>query len=207
MTASSVLTSRPYVVAIIANVARGYTTMGNLDKALEYLERARRLQPRASGVRSLEVILLSRSGKEARALELGRQAIAENVHDYDLANAVFLLAWRSGDYPLASKAMHLRMDRSREGDVAANAPSHYLRRFHYDTILHDAETLRFLASKVSTDRLVLGSDDPFPPMDKDPLASVRSAGFSPEDLRRIVDDNPRRLLKLKSLTPPASGAW
>jgi O-antigen ligase len=116
----SVLSSRPYVVAIIANVARGYTTMGNLDKALEYLERARRLQPRASGVRSLEVILLSRSGKEARALELGRQAIAENLLDYDLANAVFLLAWRTGDYPLASKAMQLRMD----GWPASRAEGH-----------------------------------------------------------------------------------
>ena len=105
----SVLSSRPYVVAIMANVARGYTTMGNPAKALEYLERAKKLQPRAPAVRSLEVILLSRAGQPARALELGRKAIDDNIVDYDLANATFVLAWRAGDYALASKAMELRM--------------------------------------------------------------------------------------------------
>lgn len=106
----SVLSSRPYVVAIISNVARGYTTMGKPEKALAYLERAKKLQPRAPSVRSLEVILLSRTGKEPQALELGRRAIADKLHDYDLANAVFLLAWRAGDYTLASQAMQLRME-------------------------------------------------------------------------------------------------
>jgi len=105
----SVLSSRPYVVAILANVARGYTTMGNPAKALEYLDRAKKLQPRAAAVRSLEVILLSRAGQPARALELGRKAIDDNIVDYDLANATFVLAWRAGDYALASKAMELRM--------------------------------------------------------------------------------------------------
>jgi O-antigen ligase len=105
----SVLSSRPYVVAILSNVARGYAAMRNPAKAMEYLERAKKLQPRAPGVRSLEVILLSRSGQDKRALELGREAITDNIYDYDLANATFVLAWRAGDYALASKAMGLRM--------------------------------------------------------------------------------------------------
>lgn len=92
--------------------------------------------------------------------------------------------------------MHARMHRAEQGNVAAQPPSAYLRRFHYDTILHDAPTLRFLAEKVRTDRIVLGSDIPFPPMDKDPLASVRAAGFSAAELKEIADDNPRRLLRL-----------
>ncbi len=93
--------------------------------------------------------------------------------------------------------MHERMDRADQGNVAAAPPSHYLRRFHYDTILHDGPALRYLADKVETDRLLLGSDDPFPPMDKDPLASVKRAGFSAEEITRIVDENPRRLLKIR----------
>ena len=105
----SVLSSRPHVVAIMANVARGYTSMGNTEKALEFMERARKIQPRAPAVRSLEVILLSRSGQEARALELARQAIGDNIYDYDLANATFWLASRAGDYGLAYKAMQLRI--------------------------------------------------------------------------------------------------
>ena len=105
----SVLSSRPHVVAIMANVARGHTIMGNPAKAMAYLERAKKLQPRAPAVRSLEVVLLSRAGQEPRALELGREAIADKVHDYDLANATFVMAWRAGDTELAAKAMALRM--------------------------------------------------------------------------------------------------
>jgi len=92
--------------------------------------------------------------------------------------------------------MHERMDREHQHDVALHAPSAYLPRFHYDTILHDAVALRYLAEKVGTERLVLGSDDPFPPMDRDPLAAVRAAGFAAADIARIATDNPRRLLRL-----------
>lgn len=92
--------------------------------------------------------------------------------------------------------MHGRMDKAEQHNVAAAPPSQYLRRFHYDTILHDPAALRYLADKVQTDRLLLGSDDPFPPMDRDPLASVKAAGFGAADLGLIADGNPRRLLRL-----------
>ncbi|HXE47978.1 MAG TPA: O-antigen ligase family protein [Ramlibacter sp.] len=105
----SVLSSRPHVVAIMANVARGYASLGQPAQALAYLQRAKELQPRAPSVRSLEVILLSRSGQDAKALEMARQAIADNLYDYDLANASFYLASRAGDYQLAAKAIQLRM--------------------------------------------------------------------------------------------------
>jgi O-antigen ligase len=105
----SVLSSRPHVVAIMSNVARGYTMTGRPDRALEYLERAKKIQPRAPAVRSLEVILLTRTGKDARALELAREAIRDNIYDYDLTNAAFFLGLRAGDYDLAEKAIRLRM--------------------------------------------------------------------------------------------------
>ncbi|HWI15448.1 MAG TPA: amidohydrolase family protein, partial [Burkholderiales bacterium] len=89
--------------------------------------------------------------------------------------------------------MHARMDKAEQHNVASAPPSEYLRRFHYDTILHDDAALRYLAGKVRADRIVLGSDDPFPPMDRDPLASVRAAGFSAEDAALIADANARRL--------------
>jgi len=60
-------------------------------------------------VRSLEVILLGRSGQPQKALELARQAIADKAYDYDLVNAAFVLAWRSGDHAGAEQAMQLRM--------------------------------------------------------------------------------------------------
>jgi O-antigen ligase/Tfp pilus assembly protein PilF len=107
----SVLASRPYIVAITTNVARGYASMGRNDLALAYLQRARRIQPRAPSVRSLEVILLARSGDETRALQLAKEALAEGISDYDLVNTAFLLAYRAHDYPLARKLIAERTER------------------------------------------------------------------------------------------------
>jgi tetratricopeptide (TPR) repeat protein len=105
----SVLESRPHVVAIMSNIARGYATLGQMDKALEYLGRAEKIQPHAPSVLSLQVVLYGRTGQRAKALAVARQAIADKIYDYDLVNATFDLAWRAGDYPLAAQAMDLRM--------------------------------------------------------------------------------------------------
>jgi O-antigen ligase len=104
----SVILSRPYLVALMSNVARGYAQMGNNDKAFEFLERSKKLQPKAASVRSLEVILLGRTGREPEALQLVKQSLAEGIYDYDLLNAAWALGGRSGDYDLAVQAMELR---------------------------------------------------------------------------------------------------
>jgi aminocarboxymuconate-semialdehyde decarboxylase len=91
--------------------------------------------------------------------------------------------------------MHERADKA-QGIVAREKPSMYLRRMWYDTILHDAQALRYLAARVGTDRIVLGSDDSFPPADRDPLGSVRAAGFDEADVRRIAEESPRALFRL-----------
>jgi O-antigen ligase len=107
----SVLESRPYVVAIISNVARGYANLGRYDQAEAWLERARRIQPRAPSVRSLEVVLLARMGKEQRAMQLAAEARAAGIADYDLVNTYFHLAWRAHDVALARKLLEERMAR------------------------------------------------------------------------------------------------
>jgi O-antigen ligase len=106
----SVLSSRPYVVAIMANVARGYASTNRPEKAFEYLARMKQLQPTAPAVRSLEVVLLSRAGREAEALPLAREAIAADAYDFDLISAAFVLAARAGDYPYALKVMQMRVE-------------------------------------------------------------------------------------------------
>ena len=91
--------------------------------------------------------------------------------------------------------MHARADPA-QGIAAQARPSAYLRRFWYDTILHDAPALRYLADRVQVDRVVLGSDDSFPPADREPLSSLRAAGFDASQIRRITEDNPRQLFRL-----------
>lgn len=85
------------------------------------------------------------------------------------------------------------MNRAAQSDVAKQQPSAYVRRFYYDTILHDPSILRWLAERVSVERIALGSDYSFPPADPDPLATVRAAGFSAAEIRTISEDNPRAL--------------
>jgi aminocarboxymuconate-semialdehyde decarboxylase len=49
-----------------------------------------------------------------------------------------------------------------EGVAPEQPPSAYLRRFFYDTILHYPAALRYLRDLVGSDRLLLGTDYPFP---------------------------------------------
>ncbi len=104
----SVVGSRPYVVAIMSNIARGYAQTGDTPKAMEYLKRAQTLQPNAPAVASLEVILLSRSGQEPEALRVARERINKGVYDYDMVNTGYVLAIRARDWPLAVKSLELR---------------------------------------------------------------------------------------------------
>jgi aminocarboxymuconate-semialdehyde decarboxylase len=107
-----------------------------------------------------------------------------------------LLSHGGGTFPYLTgrfDCMHERMDRAAQGDVAAHPPSSYLKRFFYDTILHDPAILRWLAERVSVRQIVLGTDYSFPPADMAPLASVGQAGFSPTELAAIVEDNARML--------------
>ncbi|MET0739962.1 MAG: amidohydrolase family protein [Candidatus Nanopelagicales bacterium] len=55
-------------------------------------------------------------------------------------------------------------------------PSHYTQRFYVDSVVFDDRTLRFLVDRVGPDRVVVGSDYPYP-------LGERPAG-------RVVRDNP-----------------
>jgi O-antigen ligase len=104
----SVISSRPYVAALLTNTARGYAQQGNFEKATDYMQRAKKVQPKAVAVRSLEVILLSRANKEAEALTMARQYMDDNTVDVDLLNAGYVLGVRASDFPLAVRAMQMR---------------------------------------------------------------------------------------------------
>jgi O-antigen ligase len=105
----SVLSSRPFIVAILTNVTRGYLAVGEPHRAAEYLERAKHLQPTARAVRSAEVLFYARTGQDAKALEIGRQALAQGIYDFDMANAVFVIGRRNGDFAIAEQAMRIRL--------------------------------------------------------------------------------------------------
>lgn len=89
--------------------------------------------------------------------------------------------------------MHARSDHAAQGITAQEPPSAYVGRLAFDTIVHAPKTLRFLAESMGLDRLVLGTDESFPPADLDPLGHLKAAGFSAAEIDTISEGTPRKL--------------
>src|SRR6476620_11351179 len=123
------------------------------------------------------------------------------VHDYGMANAVgritdtliavsrliysgHLLRHRNArvivgiggaalPYVVGRLRRNYSLDRDKLGDPDAALAARY-----YDTIVQDPRTLRYLADIVGADRLMMGSDMPFPIGDLSPLKIVADTKFS-----------------------------
>ena len=108
-----------------------------------------------------------------------------------------VLAHGGGYFPYQAGRFDRVYRNMEPSEAPAQTPSEYLRRFHYDTILHYAPALRYLKDRVGGDRLLLGTDYPFPPADLDPLRSLRDAEFSAEEIEEIGGGNATRLFNLE----------
>jgi aminocarboxymuconate-semialdehyde decarboxylase len=82
-----------------------------------------------------------------------------------------------------------------EARGCAHAPSSYLRKIWFDTVVHDALALRHLVENAGASQVVLGSDYPFDMGLDDPIAFVRGAGLPAEVERRILAGNADALLR------------
>jgi len=65
-----------------------------------------------------------------------------------------------------------------------------------DTILHDARVLKFVIEMMGTERLMMGSDMPFPIGDLEPMKIVAEAGLSPAQTASINGALAARLFKV-----------
>lgn len=74
------------------------------------------------------------------------------------------------------------------------SPRQLLDRFFFDTVTHDAASLRFLIERVGPQRVCLGSDYPFDMADMDPVRAVRAAIEDDDVLGRVLDQTPREFL-------------
>jgi aminocarboxymuconate-semialdehyde decarboxylase len=80
-------------------------------------------------------------------------------------------------------------------------PEASLRRFLYDSVVHDPALLRSLVETVGAERVLLGSDHPFDMGDLRPADTVRAAGLDPADEALVLGGNAARLLKLDTEDP------
>ncbi len=101
----SILRSRPYVVVILANVARGHIQAGEYDDVQQLIDRARDVQPNAPAVASLEVVLWSRTGRQEQATQRAKALLASGFIDNDLFQTSYSLAIAQRDQSLAVAAL------------------------------------------------------------------------------------------------------
>ncbi|GAA0486980.1 amidohydrolase family protein [Microbacterium aurantiacum] len=76
-----------------------------------------------------------------------------------------------------------------EAHGCAHAPSTYLRKIFFDTVVHDTVGLRRLVETVGASQVVLGSDFPFDMGLEDPVGFVRSARLPAEVVARVLSRN------------------
>jgi aminocarboxymuconate-semialdehyde decarboxylase len=88
---------------------------------------------------------------------------------------------------------HLRPDLK---NTIPQAPSAYLRKLYFDSIVHSADALLYLIRVVGADRVVLGTDYPMAMGDFEPVHKVNSLNLTDEERRQVLGANATRALNL-----------
>jgi aminocarboxymuconate-semialdehyde decarboxylase len=77
------------------------------------------------------------------------------------------------------------------GDPAAGLASLYT-----DSILHDPRVLRFVVEMIGAERVMMGSDMPFPIGDEEPAKIVAAAGLKPDQVASITGGLAEKLFRV-----------
>jgi O-antigen ligase len=104
----SVLGSRPYIMAIMANVIKGNFILKDYDRAQYWVGKMKALQPQSATARSMEVLLLDHTGRRAEAVQLAHRYLDEGTVDADLAINAFIMGKDVKDYGLAIQGLAWR---------------------------------------------------------------------------------------------------
>lgn len=68
---------------------------------------------------------------------------------------------------------------------------------YFDSVVFDADALRFLAGKAGAARIMLGSDMPFPIGDVEPCKVVHAAGFAETERAAILGGNAQGVFRIR----------
>jgi aminocarboxymuconate-semialdehyde decarboxylase len=84
--------------------------------------------------------------------------------------------------------------------VSQFTPSHYLDRLSVDSAVFEQRTLQFLVSVMGGNRVLLGSDYPYPLGELRAGALIRESQFSQEVKKKLLGDNAVKFLNLTAAT-------
>jgi aminocarboxymuconate-semialdehyde decarboxylase len=79
-------------------------------------------------------------------------------------------------------------------NTGGKKPSEFLRSFYYDTCVYDPLVTQTLATRIGTDRLIMGSD--YPVGETDPVGFLRNCGLAGAELAAVAGGNAAALLGL-----------
>lgn len=142
----SVLGSRPYIMAIMANVAKGSFVIRDYDRSRYWVERMKALKPNSVTAMSLEVALLDHSGQRAQAIARARELLAQGLVDPDLAMNTYLMARDVQDVELAVAALKWRTRLSPQ-EASQN---HYKAGMLYDQVGQPEQALAEFRLSIQT---------------------------------------------------------
>ena len=77
-------------------------------------------------------------------------------------------------------------------------PSHYLNRFYMDSAVFHQRALQFLVETMGTDRVMLGSDYPFPLGEERVGSLIRESSFPPAATKKLLGGNAVQFLGLQA---------
>ena len=80
-----------------------------------------------------------------------------------------------------------------EAHGCAEPPSSYLKKLHFDSLVHSAAELQTLVAAAGPEQVLLGSDYPFDMGSDLPVDEVQAAGLPAEDEDQVLGVNARRL--------------
>ena len=79
----------------------------------------------------------------------------------------------------------------------SESPAVTAKRFYYDDLVFDAAAIAFLVQSFGASQIVLGTDYPFTMGDRDPLATLKSAGLDARTVSAVTSLNAKRYLNLE----------
>jgi O-antigen ligase len=142
----SIVSSRPHIAVVLSNIARGYLQLNDIDKSIEYLAKAKAIQADAPAVRALEVVLLTQTAQEDKALRLTHEYLNSGNADAELVDLAVSMGTRAKDWPLTIQALKLRGKGS-----PALASDSWLRigAIYLETLNDEAQALQAFRSAVA----------------------------------------------------------
>jgi aminocarboxymuconate-semialdehyde decarboxylase len=89
-----------------------------------------------------------------------------------------------------------RLKRNSQITPGVGDPAEGLALLYTDSIVHDARVLRFVVDMIGADRVMMGSDMPFPIGDEAPARIVAAAGLKPDQVASINGGLAAKLFRL-----------